>query len=86
MRRGRGLVDQKIYNELVKIPGAREILLTNTCNHRFDPKTKQHRVEISEDAWPEVKQMVANYKRLKARKSQITYKGRRAPTSPFVHS
>ncbi len=84
MRKGRGLVDQDIYGELLKVPGARKILLTNTCNHRLDPKTQRIRVEISEDAWPEVKQMVINFKRMKSGKPQITYKGKRAPTSCFA--
>lgn len=84
MRKGRGLVDQEIYDELVKIPGAREILLANTCNHRFDPKTEKMRVEISEDAWPEVKQMVKNLKLSKAGKRQTPYKGKRAPRSSFA--
>ena len=84
MRKGRGLIDQDIYDKIIKIPGAREVLLTDTCNHRFDPKTKRGRVEISEDAWPEVKQMVRNYKRMKAGKPQTTYKGKLAPRSPFA--
>lgn len=79
MRKGRGLVDEDVYDELMKVPGAREILLANTSNHRHDPKTGRIRVEISEDAWPEVKQMVANWKRRKAGKPQITYRGQRAP-------
>jgi hypothetical protein len=84
MRKGRGFVDRDIYNELLKVPGAKEILLTNTCNHCLDPKTQRIRVEISEDAWPEVKQMVANFKRMKRGKPQIPYAGKRAPTSCFA--
>ena len=79
MRKGRGLVDQDIYDELLKVPGARQILLINTSNHRLDPKTKRLRVEISEDAWPEVKQMIVNYKRFKDGRPQIHYKGKSAP-------
>ena len=81
MKKGRGLVDQNIYNELIKIPGAREILLANTSNHRWDPKTKRNRVEIDADAWPEVKQMIANWKRLKANKPTTPYKGKLAKKS-----
>lgn len=70
MRKGRGLVDQDIYDQLMKVPGARQLLLGATCNHRFDQKTKKLRVEIAEDAWPEVKRMVANWKRIKSGKPQ----------------
>ncbi len=84
MRKGRGLVDSDIYNELVKIPGAREILVSNLCNFRTDSRTGKVRAEISEDAWPEVKQMVENWKRRKAGKKQITYRGKSVPKSPFA--
>lgn len=70
MRKGRGLVDQDIYDELMHVPGARQLLLDSTCNHRFDARSKKLRVEISEDAWPEVKRMVANWKRAKRGKVQ----------------
>ena len=86
MRKGRGLVDSDIYDELVKIPGAKEILVSNLCNFLIDPKTGRVRAEISEDAWPEVKQLVQNWKRMKAKKPQITYRGKLAPRSPFAKS
>ena len=86
MRKGRGLVDSDIYNELVKIPGAKEILVSNLCNFRTHPKTGKVRAEISEDAWPEVKQMVQNWKRMKAKKPQVTYRGKLAPGSSFGES
>lgn len=74
MRPGRGLIDQEIYNELLKIPGAGRIVLDSVTNFRFDSKTRKTRVEISEDAWPEVKAMVQNLKRVKAGKPQIPFK------------
>lgn len=74
MRKGRGLIDQGVYDELIKIPGARQIVLSNVTNHRLDPKTQKVRVEIHEDAWPEVKSMVRNLRRLKAGKPQIPFK------------
>ncbi len=83
MRKGRGLVDQDIYDELMKIPGARRVLLDNTCDFRLDPKTGKVRAEISEDAWPEVKQLVLNWERVKAGKPQKTYRGKLAPRLPF---
>ncbi len=86
MRKGRGLVDSDIYHELVKIPGAKEILVSNLCNFRTDSKTGKVRAEISEDAWPEVKQMVENWKRVKAGKKQDTFRGNLAPRSPFARS
>ena len=84
MRKGRGLVDSDIYHELVKIPGAKEILVSNLCNFRTDSKTGKVRAEISEDAWPEVKQMVENWKRMKSGKKQVTYRGKPASRSPFA--
>ncbi|MDO8496460.1 MAG: hypothetical protein Q7S43_03325 [bacterium] len=86
MRKGRGLVDSDIYDELVKIQGAKEILLSSLCNFRTDPRTGKVRAEISEDAWPEVKQMVENLKRRKAGKKQVAYRGKPAPKSPFARS
>lgn len=83
MRKGRGLVDQDIYDELMKIPGARRVLIDNTCNFRLDPKTDKVGAEISEDAWPEVKQMVLNWKRAKAGKPQKTFTGKPSPRFPF---
>jgi len=74
MRKGRGLVDVDIYNELLEVPGARKLLLDNTTNHRVNPKTDRLCAEIHEDAWPEVKEMVANWKRLKKGKPQQTHK------------
>lgn len=72
MRKGRGLIDQDIYKELLQVPGAAEILIEYTTNHRFiKGKT---RAEISEDAWPEVKQMVANWKRFKKGEKQKDFK------------
>ncbi len=62
MRKGRGLVDMDIYDELMKVPGARELLFRNTTNHRLDRKTGKNRAEIHEDAWPEVKEMVRKWK------------------------
>lgn len=67
MRKGRGLVDADIYDELLKVPGAGKLLADNTANFRRDPKTKKLRVEISEDVWKEVKKMVSDWKRLKKR-------------------
>ncbi|MBI2108679.1 MAG: hypothetical protein HYT93_00660 [Parcubacteria group bacterium] len=73
MRKGRGLVDVDIYNELLKVPGARKLLLDNTTNHRTNPKTNKVCAEIHEDAWPEVKEMVANWKRFKKGQPQQTH-------------
>lgn len=70
MRKGRGLVDIDIYNKLLEVPGVAEILIENTTNHRYDYKTKKIRVEISEEAWPEVKSIVANWKRARKGKPQ----------------
>lgn len=69
MRKGRGLVDMDIYEKLLEVPGARSILLDNTTNHRTDSRTGKIRAEIHEDAWPEVKKMVANWKRFKRGKA-----------------
>lgn len=71
MRKGRGLVDIDIYNELLKVPGASAILVENITNHRTDPRTGKLRAEIHEDAWKEVKKMVANWKRFKKGETQI---------------
>lgn len=65
MRKGRGSVDVDIYNELIEVPGARELLLKNTTNFRTDRRTGKLRAEIHEDVWPEVKEMVAKWKRIK---------------------
>lgn len=80
MRKGRGLIDQDVYDELMKIPGCRAKLLANTCNHRFDEKKQKTRVEISEEGWPEIKAMAANFARAKAGKPQVKYTGPPAPT------
>lgn len=74
MRPGRGLIDQEVYDELIKIPGARQILLSNTTDHRRDPRTQKVRVEIHENAWPKVKSMVQNLKRFKAGKPQMPFR------------
>jgi len=71
MRKGRGLVDMDIYNELLEVPGSSKVLVENTTNHRRDPRTGKLRAEIHEDAWKEVKEMVANWKRYKKGKEQI---------------
>lgn len=73
MRPGRGLIDQEVYDELIKIPGARRVVVNNVTNHRFDHKTGKLRVEISEEAWPEVKLMVINLKRFKAGRPQLRF-------------
>jgi hypothetical protein len=71
MRPGRGLVDEDIYWELMKVPGINKVLHRSTANVRTDPKTKRRRVEIGEDDWPEVKLAVINWKRFKAGKPQL---------------
>lgn len=65
MRKGRGLVEVEIYEELLRFPEPRRLLLNNTTNHRDNPRTKKLCAEIHEDAWPEVKEMVAKWKRFK---------------------
>lgn len=70
MRKGRGLVEQEIYDELLKIPSCANILLDNTCNHRINPNTNKMCVEISEDVWPQVKKIVADFKHLKKEKKK----------------
>ncbi|TSC84259.1 MAG: hypothetical protein G01um101413_554 [Parcubacteria group bacterium Gr01-1014_13] len=72
MRKGRGLVEVEIYDELLKITGCAKILLDNICNHRENPKTKKLCAEINEEAWPQVKKMVADFKRLKAQKKKTS--------------
>ncbi len=79
MRKGRGLVDQDIYDELLKVPGSRRLLIENTTNHRIDPKSKKLRAEIHEDAWPEVKAMVANWKRTKKGQPQKPFPKKETP-------
>jgi len=64
MRKGRGLVDMKTYNDMLKIPGTKKIFLNNACNHRLNRKTGKVCVEISEDAWSEVKEMVRQFKKI----------------------
>lgn len=70
MRKGRGLIEQGLYDELVKVPGASRLLLDNTTNFRVNPKTGKVCAEIHESAWPEVKTLVANWKRFKLGKPQ----------------
>lgn len=70
MRKGRGLVEMDIFNELMKISGTRTLLLDNVTNHRENPKTGKLCAEIHEDAWPEIKQAIANWRRIKNGKSQ----------------
>ncbi len=79
MKKGRGLVDQDIYDALLTISNCKAKLLANTRNFVFDKKTNKLRAEISADGWPEIKHMVENWKRLRAGKPQVKYTGISAP-------
>jgi hypothetical protein len=70
MRKGRGLVDMDIIDELTKVPGMKHLIMCNTTNIITSRRTGKLRAEIHEDAWPEVKAAVANWKRVKAGKPQ----------------
>lgn len=72
MRKGRGLVDQDIFDDMLSVPGTSKILLGSVCNHRFDKKTGKLRVEIAEEAWPEVKRMVAKWRKIRGQQARAT--------------
>ena len=64
MKKGRGLVDNDIFNAMLKIPGTRPVLIGSLTNHIIDKKTGKVRAEIHEDSWQEVKNMVKQFKKL----------------------
>lgn len=84
MRPGRGLIDLEIYNKLIEIPGASKIVRDNVTNHRLDLRSGKVRVEIHEEAWPEVKAMVQNLKRVEAGKPQVKFVPAPATPAPEV--
>ena len=70
MKKGRGLVDCEIFDEMAKVPGTHGILFGSVTNHRINPSTDRLCAEIHEDAWPEVKQMVRQWTKFKRRRTK----------------
>lgn len=73
MRKGRGLVECDLYDQLPA--NAKAEIDPHVCNHRLNEHKKMC-LEISEDAWPKVKELIQKFRRFKKENPRLFKKPR----------